>query len=449
MNAPSRNAPCPCGSGRRYKECHGAFGVDGRAAGAAPLADARRLMNEALANQTARRLDAAEGLYRQALAIVPDEPDALQMLGVIRYERGDLDEAKSLILRALDLTGWRIPSMRHNLSLVIARQSDAGGGEAAAARRRFRDFLAARRAVAPSPPPLVSVVVPSYNHAPYLEEALRSIFAQSYRALEIVVVDDGSTDGSPALAERCLRDAPFPHRLLAQANRGAPAAINEGLRLASGEFVNLLNSDDAFEPERIERMVAAVAGTGSAWGFSAIRIVDDRGAPADPLADRRAYDLLCSVGGIPHRESVAFALLSENVAVSSGNLFVSRRLAASLRGFRDYRYNHDWDFCLRAMREAEPVFVAEPLYRYRLHGANTIAQSPQGARAEAAVVCRDYLQWAATETAPANPVAPTVATWGTLFVNEILREGMGELIDPDALRHLARTGTLPQPVAAS
>jgi glycosyltransferase involved in cell wall biosynthesis len=286
----------------------------------------------------------------------------------------------------------------------------------------------------------ISVVIPAYNRARLIGDAIRSVLDQDHPVHEIVVVDDGSTDGSPALAERCLRDAPFPHRLLAQANRGAPAAINEGLRLASGEFVNLLNSDDAFEPERIERMVAAVAGTGSAWGFSAIRIVDDRGAPADPLADRRAYDLLCSVGGIPHRESVA---------VSSGNLFVSRRLAASLRGFRDYRYNHDWDFCLRAMREAEPVFVAEPLYRYRLHGANTIAQSPQGARAEAAVVCRDYLQWAATETAPANPVAPTVATWGTLFVNEILREGMGELIDPDALRHLARTGTLPQPVAAS
>jgi hypothetical protein len=192
-------------------------------------------------------------------------------------------------------------------------------------------------------------------------------------------------------------------------------------------------------------MVDEVACTGAQWGFSGVRIVDDRGASVDPLVDRRAYDLLCSVHGVPYRESVAFALLSENVAVSSGNIFAARRFAESVGGFRDYRYNHDWDFCLRAMRKSEPVFVPEPLYRYRLHGANTIAQSPQGARAEAAGVCRDYLQWATAETAPENPVAPAVATWGALFVNEILREGMGELIEPAALKQLAQTGNLAAP----
>ena len=445
MSTPSRNQPCPCGSGRRYKECHGALGVGGAGEGAAR---ARVLMNEALAHQQARRLDDAERLYRGALALQPDEPDALGMLSVIRYERGDLAEAKALAIRALDLTGWMINDMRHNLALIIARESAVEGDQGEALRQRYRDFVSDRRAERHPAAPLVSVVVPSYNHARFVEQAIRSVYAQSYRAIELIVVDDGSTDGSPTIIERCLRDSPFPHRLVAQANRGAPAAIDEGLREARGAFVNLLNSDDLFEPERIARMVDAVAGTDSEWGFSAIRVVDGEGRPADPFADRRAYDLLRSVHAVPFRDSVGFALLAENAAVSSGNLFFSRRLAAALAGFRDYRFNHDWDFCLRAMRKAEPVFVEKPLYRYRLHGANTITASPEGARAEAAAICRDYLRWATSVAAPENPFAPAVAAWGALFVNAVLREGMGHLIDVEALRQLALTGTFDAAVGA-
>jgi glycosyltransferase involved in cell wall biosynthesis len=441
MSTPSRNQPCPCGSGRRYKECHGAFDAGGQST-TTPEARAGRLMGEALAHQIARRLDNAERLYREALAILPDEPDALHMLGVIRYERGDLAEAKALMIRALDLTGWRLGNMRHNLALVIAKEASNAGDEEEPVRQRYRESLAAKRGARHAARPLVSIVVPSYNHAPFVEASIRSVFAQTYRALEIIVVDDGSTDDSPAVVERCLRESPFPHRLVTQSNRGAPAAINEGLRHARGEYVNLLNSDDAFEIERIARMVEAVAGTDSEWGFSAIRVIDASGHAVDPFLDRRAYDLMCSVHSVPFRESTGFSLLTANAAVSSGNLFFSRRLAESLGGFRDYRFNHDWDFCLRAMRRAEPVFVPDPLYRYRLHGANTIKESPEGARAEAATICRDYLQWAATVTAPENPFAPTVATWGTLFVSAILREGMGELIDPSALRQIALTGTL-------
>ena len=196
-------------------------------------------------------------------------------------------------------------------------------------------------------------------------------------------------------------------------------------------------------------MVEAVAGVDSEWGFSAVQIMDAQSQPADPLHDRRAYDLLCSVYLVPFRESIGFALLSENAAVSSGNLFFARALARRLGGFRDYRYNHDWDFCLRALRESEPVFVAEPLYRYRLHGANTIAQAPEGARTEAIGVCREYLESAASEIAPANPFAPTIATWGTLFVNAILREGMGHLVDVAALRQLALTGSLSKAALAA
>jgi glycosyltransferase involved in cell wall biosynthesis len=434
MNAPARNQPCPCGSGKRYKDCHGALR-------AAPVESERgagtRLLHEALAHQQARRLDDAQKLYEQALALLPDAADGWHMLGVIALEHGNFAAAREHVVRALDLTGWRIGAMRHNLGLILAKlNADADEATAREMRSRYRAW-GARHAPATTVPPLVSVVVPSYNHAAYVERALRSVFAQTHRALELVVVDDGSTDGTPATVERCLRDAPFPHRFVRQSNQGAAAAINRGIALATGSFVNLLNSDDAFAPDRIERMTDAMSARDAAWGFSGVDVIDGHDRPVDALADRRAFDLLCGVHAIPLQETVGFALLSRNVTVSSGNLFFARALAAKVGPFGDFRYNHDWDFCLRALEYAEPVFLPDALYRYRLHGANTIAESAARAREEAERICAGYLHWARMAAAPENPFAPAVATWGSYFVNAVLGSGMGELLSADELKQLA------------
>jgi len=165
------------------------------------------------------------------------------------------------------------------------------------------------------------------------------------------------------------------------------------------------------------------------------------------LADRRAFDLLCETNRVPLCETIGFALLSVNVAISSGNLFLSRSLIDEIGPFADYRYNHDWEYCLRALKRAEPAWVQEPLYRYRLHGANTITESPKAARDEAAQVCGAYLRWAIAERTPANPFAPALANWGRLFVNAMLLGGMGELLTADELRQLVGVPSSAAPLA--
>ena len=433
MTAPARNQPCPCGSGRRYKECHGAIsqGSD-RATGT-------RLLHEALALQQARRLDDARQRYEEALALVPDSADGWHMLGVIDLEQGRIEQARDRVMRALDLTGWKVGAMRHNLGLVLAKlDAKAVAATTEELRRRYRAWRrgdeSSRAPVTHAP--LVTVAMPAYNHAAYVERALRSVFAQSYRAIEIVAVDDGSTDSTADLIDRVLRDSPFPSRLVRQDNAGAASAINRGIGAAAGSFVQLLNSDDALAPGRIETLVAATAACGARWGFSAVDVIDESDRPADALADRRAFDLLCGTHRVPLDETTGFALLSLNVAVSSGNLFLSRALVDEVGPFADYRYNHDWDYCLRALVRAEPVWVPEALYRYRLHGENTITESPKAARDEAERVCTAYLKWATTESAPANPFAPALATWGPIFVNAMLGGGMGELLSADEFRRL-------------
>jgi glycosyltransferase involved in cell wall biosynthesis len=99
---------------------------------------------------------------------------------------------------------------------------------------------------------LVSVIVPCYNGAAFLEEALRSALAQSYPAVEVVVVDDGSTDSSPEIVQR------FPVRYIRQRNRGLADARNSGIRESKGSYVVFLDADDRLKPEAIETGVRAI-----------------------------------------------------------------------------------------------------------------------------------------------------------------------------------------------
>jgi glycosyltransferase involved in cell wall biosynthesis len=100
--------------------------------------------------------------------------------------------------------------------------------------------------------PLVSCIVPVFNGERYLREALDSIFAQTYRPLEVIVADDGSTDGT-AMVIAAFGDCV---RSLRQCNQGPAAARNLGLRGATGEFVAFLDADDLWHPEKLERQMA-------------------------------------------------------------------------------------------------------------------------------------------------------------------------------------------------
>lgn len=101
--------------------------------------------------------------------------------------------------------------------------------------------------------PLVSVVVPSYNHASFIESCLQSIFAQDYTNKQVIVIDDGSTDGSRELLQRLQDDYPFTLRV--QANQGLLSTLNRALALADGELFVPIASDDVMLPGRLSRQV--------------------------------------------------------------------------------------------------------------------------------------------------------------------------------------------------
>ena len=223
--------------------------------------------------------------------------------------------------------------------------------------------------------PLVSIVIPSFNHARYLGQAVGSVLDQTHADLELVVVDDGSTDESRAILST-LRDPRV--RVELQENAGAHAAINRGLALARGELLAILNSDDRFAPGRLGRAASAFEMDPrlGLWG-SYIEVI---GKTGERLGVKEGFRNLLPVPlesparSFQAEPDLRLNLLLSNYWSTTSNFVFRRSVLDAAGGMANLRFAHDWDFAFRAMRVAPAHLEAEPLLQYRLHGSNTIHQ---------------------------------------------------------------------------
>jgi glycosyltransferase involved in cell wall biosynthesis len=191
--------------------------------------------------------------------------------------------------------------------------------------------------------PFFSVVIPVYNRARVIRDAVESVLKQSFQDLEIIVVDDGSTDNSCARLAAC---ADPRMRLVVQKNAGASAARNRGIDLARGRFVAFLDSDDTFLPHHLEVMAELVKGTqGSGTQGSGTQGLV---AYAPVRAHRGPQGFLIK----PHRairqgETMASYLMCERGFVQTSGLVVPADAARKVRYREDVRYGDDTDFAIR------------------------------------------------------------------------------------------------------
>jgi glycosyltransferase involved in cell wall biosynthesis len=437
LSAMNRNAPCSCGSGKRLKHCCGI------------TKSSRSIRAQALAAHRAGALGQAELLYRRALAERPEDIDVLHMLGLVLRERMRYSEALDCISQAAVKTGWAKPSIRRNLGFILANLlCREANKRQEALLAEFIAWEGGRRNARIATPLLVTVVLPAYNHAQYVAEAIASVEAQTYRPIELVIIDDGSTDGTVDVIRKCVADMSIPVRFFARANRGASVTLNEGAALARGQYLSFLNSDDYYAPERVSGLVKEVAESGGRWGFSLVSPFD--GTPQSDQAGEltsaeRFWQMQSNLLG---RQSNSVAFATYNLAISTGNLFIERQLFRELGGFHDYRYNHDWDFCLRAGALAEPIVVARPLYFYRKHERNTIDESRSRIKEEADRVLSEFLGVALSNSSTSkNPLAPHAPNNHRLLLRTAFNAGMGELVPVETLRSLTEEvrATLPSP----
>jgi glycosyltransferase involved in cell wall biosynthesis len=208
-------------------------------------------------------------------------------------------------------------------------------------------------------PVRVSVVVPAYNRADYLGEALDSALAQDYAAFEVVVVDDGSTDGTPAVLAR-YGDRIRVHR---QANAGQSAAINRGVEMARGDLIALLDSDDAWLPGKLARQVPLLdAAPDAGLLYAALEFMDGAGRTiTDPRPPRATPS------------GQVLAELLEGNFIRTPTAIFRRALFLEAGGYDTaLRCANDWDLWLRLATGRPVLRDPVPSARYRLHGDQAV-----------------------------------------------------------------------------
>ena len=224
--------------------------------------------------------------------------------------------------------------------------------------------------------PLVSCVMSVFNGKRYLADAVESILSQTFTDFEFVVIDDGSTDTSPRLLERYAA-ADSRLRLTRRPNTGLTRALNEGLRLARGEFVARMDGDDVAERTRFERQVAFLRQHADCVAVGcALQLLDPDGAP---LAEQRPPTT---------HEAIVARLLQGEGAVPHPSAMIRRSALLAVGGYReDFPAAQDLDLWLRLSEFGRLANLGEILLRYRLHADSVTARrrTQQLACAERAV----------------------------------------------------------------
>ena len=224
--------------------------------------------------------------------------------------------------------------------------------------------------------PRVSVIVPAYNHERYVGEAIDSVLEQSFGDFELIVVDDGSTDGTWQVVES-YGDPRL--RAFAHDNCGTARTLNRGIELARGEFVSILNSDDRYRPERLARFVSLMEDKPDCMiAASLIRPIDDRGDVVEP-GSRGSYWLdwyQKSVASLKAEADPFASMLRHNFVATTSNIFMRSRYFEENRPFDPLlAYCNDYEFLLRVLRIHPFAMIDEPLLDYRIHERNTIKEN--------------------------------------------------------------------------
>src|SRR5579871_202940 len=218
---------------------------------------------------------------------------------------------------------------------------------------------------APSGTPEVSVVIPTRDRCLYLTQAIDSVFRQEAVDLELIVVDDSSTDATAdhlaTVADPRLRTVRHPRSL------GVSRARNHGIELARGRWVAFLDDDDLWAPAKLALQLSALRHEGALWSYTSVAHFDDRAGSARLIRSAAPSE----------------GILAANPASTPSSGVVSRAVLERIGGFDpQLMIMADWDLWIRLMQVGSPAVLGEVLVGRRIHVAN---MSTSGRRVHATI----------------------------------------------------------------
>lgn len=217
--------------------------------------------------------------------------------------------------------------------------------------------------------PFISIIIPVYNHSQYVQDCIESVIAQDHGNIELIIIDDGSTDDSVAVIEPLLpacrkRFARFEFRSLP--NKGLAATLNEGLDWAEGDYFSALASDDVIMPDKTTRLLAAIEDEPDVAGvFSGCEYIDESGQVIGSDSHSLAYFTFDDV--LAHRHSLQ----------ASTQLLRTDRVRAT-GGYLEGVFIEDWYMWLKLTETGDSLKnIPDLLAQYRYHSTNISKQRDQ------------------------------------------------------------------------
>ncbi|MFH1308706.1 MAG: glycosyltransferase [Patescibacteria group bacterium] len=207
----------------------------------------------------------------------------------------------------------------------------------------------------------VSVIIPTYNHAEFLERAIKSVLDQTFQDFEIIVVDDGSTDNTKAVVNK-LKNQDYKIKYICQKNSGGPSSPkNRGIKSSKGEYIAFLDSDDEWFPDKLEKQIKLFKQADASCGLVTCNaiIIDKDG---NELAKYKT----------PKYKEPLKELLKLDYIFSNSSIILSRRVINKV-GYYDEKLKtrEDWEMWIRILNFGFSFnFTEEFLFKYRVHNKN-------------------------------------------------------------------------------
>ena len=207
---------------------------------------------------------------------------------------------------------------------------------------------------------LITVIVPVYNAENYLEKCIKSLLNQTLKDIQVIAIDDGSTDSSLKILREYEKDDNRLH-VITQKNSGVAVARNKGIKLADGEFLAFVDSDDTIELETLERIYSRVKETDSDIGlFGYARIKENGTHVRDFLPSENSYD---------RQEGIKALLLNKFSSIACDKIFKASLIHGHNIEFPEDTFYEDAYFVFQAMTHAnQSISIAKPYYRWLIRG---------------------------------------------------------------------------------